>query len=159
MLDGEVTLGGNLVFYLHGKSLLGGRVIQLLELLMDRLQMGSQLIEVLPAHQQLTRGNLIGKANHGVVVGVAGIEKNLLGNGLGFRVGYEVLANLRVEIIITGSLIDGIIAHRDTVSLFIAEIRVKQHPHSRYKLVDAVKIACFKSAKVPETGVDLLDGF
>ena len=76
LLDRQNIFAGDLELDLHGELLAGSDAIQLLELVMDRFEMTAQLTQLGVAHEELSRGNLIGARGNGV--GAVRVQQHFL---------------------------------------------------------------------------------
>ena len=74
------------------------------------------------------------------------------------RIGDQILAYLRVDVVARVFIVDGVEADSDAVGQFVLIAGVHQDPHRGRQVVDAVEVAFDEGAEVPETGVHLLEG-
>ena len=117
LLDRQGVVAGDLELDLHGELLALFDGVKLRELLVDRGEVPAELGQLVVGHEQMRRGNLVGERNNGVFA--VGVQQDFLWLGVGLRVGDEVLAELRVDVVGAFGAVGGIDADGHAVDWFV----------------------------------------
>ena len=125
---------------------------------MDRGEVLRELFHLRVAHQQGARRYLVRGPQDLVVVATL-VQEDLLWLRVRVGVRHQVLAELRVEVVVAVQTVDRVEACSDAVGQFVGVVGVHQHTHRGGQMVDSMILTLDKSAEVPEAGEDLLHGF